>query len=157
MSTTRSPEELLEQRIAESVGRGAKKFGYLLAAAVNVVLLWVAHQLLDWEWPGFLTPDFDDLLPILTFSFVASIVVNLVYAWNDAHPIKPLGEMITAAIGFAVAVRAWRVFPFDFSDYDSDWSWLVRVILVVAMVGTAVGFIAQLFKLATGSTKDDTS
>jgi hypothetical protein len=158
MSTTQSREELLEQRIVERVGRGAKRFGYLLAAAINAVMLWVVHQLLDWEWPGFLTPEFDDVLPILTFSFVVSIAVNLVYAWRDAYPIKSIGEMTTAAIGFAVTLRTWRVFPFDFSGYDADWSWLVRLILIVAMIGTAIGFVAESVKLGKGpSTKEETS
>ena len=150
MSTTQSRKELLGQVIVERVGSGAKRFGYLLAAVLNGVFLWIAHQLLDWEWPGFLTPEFDDVLPIITFSFVVSIAANLVYAWRDTYPIKPVGEMATAAIGFAVALRTWRVFPFDFSGYDADWTWLARLVLVAVMVGTAIGFVANSVKLARG-------
>ena len=62
----------------------------------------------------------------------------------------PIGEMITAAVGFAVALRTWRVFPFDFTGYDTDWSWLVRLILIIVMVGTAIGFVAESVKLARG-------
>ena len=122
-------EHRFEEGIEQSIKRGAKSFGYVLAAAINGVMLWIAHQLLDWEWPSFLTPEYDDLLPIITVSFAASIVANLVYAFRDSWPIKPIGELITTVIGFVVALRFWQVFPFEFSG--DDWSWLVRLILII--------------------------
>lgn len=137
-------EEALERRITSS----AKRFGYLVAAVINGVMLWIAHQLLDWEWPGFLTPDFDDVLPIITVSFVVSIVANLVYVWNDSWPIKPMGELASSVIGFLAALRIWQVFPVEFSG--DDWSWLVRWVLIAAMIGTAIGSIVQLVNLAKG-------
>lgn len=155
MSTTRSRDDVIRRRVEASIARGATRFGYVVAAAINGVVLWIAHQLPEWEWPGFLTRDYDGLLPILTFSFVVGIVANLVYAWNDRWPVKQLGELLTDAIGFVVAVRVWQVFPFDFSEYDADWSWLVRTILVVAMVGTAIGFVAETVKLAKGPPAND--
>jgi hypothetical protein len=148
MPTTLTPDR--EAVIVARVERGARRFGYLLAGAVNAVLLWITHQLLDWGWPGFLTREFEDLLPWITVSFVVSIVVNAVYAWRDAHPVKPIGEMITAAVGFAVAVRTYQVFPFDFSGYDTDWSWLARLVLVLAMIGMVIGFVTHTGKLARG-------
>jgi len=146
MSSTLTREEALTRRVT----RGAKRFGYLVAAVLNGVMLWLAHQLLDWEWPRFLTLEFNDLLPLLTFSFVVSIVANVLYAWSDTWPIKPIGEMTTAAISFVVALRTLRVFPFDFSGYEADWSWLARTIIVVAVVGSTIGFLVHLAKLVAG-------
>lgn len=153
MSATRTRP--VERVVEERVTGGAKRFGYLLAAALNGVFLWIVHQLLDWGWPGFLTPEFDDVLPIVTVSFVAGVVANLAYAWNDRWPVKPVGEVTTAAIGFAVAVRTWQVFPFDFSAHDADWSWLVRMILVIVMIGAAIGAIAEFVRLAKGAPPED--
>lgn len=145
------PEEIeytIEATIEHHVVNGAKRLGYLLAAVLNGVMLWIASQLLDWGWPGFLTPEFDDVLPVITVSFVMSIIANLVYAWNDSWPIKPIGELVTSVVGFVAAQRIWEVFPFDFSG--NDWSWLVRLVLVAAMAGTAIGAFAQLVSLAGG-------
>lgn len=135
--------------MGRSFMQSAKRFGYLTAAAVNVVMLWISHQLLDWEWPGFLTPEFNDVLPIITISFVASIAANVVYTWNDRWPMKPLGELATTIIGLMAALRIWQVFPVEFTG--TDWSWLIRVVLIVAMVGSAVGILAQLVNLAKGA------
>ena len=147
-SSTKETERAIEATIERRITSGARRFGYLLAALINAVMLWIAHQLLDWEWPGFLTPDFDDVLPIISASFVVSIVANLVYAWSDRWPIKPAGELITSAVGFVAALAIWRVFPFEFSG--DDWSWLVRIVLIVAMVGSMIGAIVQLANLVRG-------
>lgn len=146
MSSTLTHEELTAPR----VGRGARRIGYVIAATANGVALWVAHRLLDWEWPRFLTRDFEELLPILTVSFVSGIAANLVFVWRDDWPVKPLGEMMTTAIGFAVAVRTAQVFPFDFAQYATDWSWLARLVVVIAILGSAVGVVVHLVKLASG-------
>lgn len=143
MPTTLSRQESIEQRVEIA----ARRFGYLLAAAINGFLLWCAHRLLDWEWPNFLTPEFDDLLPIVTVAFVVSIAVNLVLAWNDAGPRKSVANLVTSAFGFLAAVRTLRVFPFDFSAYATDWSWLARMVVILAIIGTAIAFVVELVKL----------
>jgi hypothetical protein len=123
--------------------------GCVIAAAVNAVMLWIAYQLLDWDWPRFLTEDFDELLPWIAVSLVVSIGFNLVYVMRDTRRVKALGDLVTAVIGFVVMVRTWQVFPFDFSTYAHDWSWLLRTIIVVGLIGTAAGAIVSAVKLAS--------
>ena len=138
----------------EKVKTAGRRGGYAIGALVNVVLLWVAHQLLDWEWPGFLTQDYDDLLPLITFSFVVSIVGYVVMAVVGAGGLpRQLFDTVSAAIGAVVLFRFLQVFPFDFSDYDTDWSWLVRAGLIVALVGAILGFLVGIVKLLTWSAR----
>jgi hypothetical protein len=124
-----------------------KRFGYVIAAAINAVFLWISHQLLEWGWPRFLTSDFADVLPLISVSFVASIATNLAYAWNDSPWRKSLGSLVTSAISLLVAVATYEVFPFDFSTYAKDWSWLARTVLVIAIVGTSVSVIVESVRL----------
>ena len=140
--------DTIEAAVDARIRRGAKRLGYFGASAANGVMLWVAHQLLDWEWPGFLTAEYEDVLPIITVSFVAGIVANAVYAWKDAWPVKPAVELATTVIGFAVTLRLWQVFPFEFTG--DDWSWLVRLALVLAFIGTTLGAVAQFVNLVKG-------
>ena len=138
-----------ESRPASSYPTPGRRFGYLIAVAINVWLLWFVNQLADWEWPRFLTDEFADLLPILTAAIVAGIAVNVLFFWYDAAWFKSLGNLVTAGFGFAVALRMYQVFPFDFATYASNWSWLARLIVIVSLVGTAIGFIAESVKLVT--------
>ncbi len=140
MSTTFPDEREIERRVRVA----AKRFGYLLAAAINLVLLWIVHHLLGWGWPGFLTDDFDELLPIISVSLVASAVANLVYAWDDRGAVKHAGDLITSVLGLIGSIWTWQVFPFDLSD---GWRWLARTAIVVGIVGSAVGAVVALVKL----------
>ena len=65
--------------------------------------------------------------------------------------------LVTAGIGLIVMIRIWNVFPFDFSDSAFDWTFVVRLLLVVAMVGAAIGIVVQfvtLIRLAGGKSDD---
>jgi hypothetical protein len=127
-----------------------RRFGYLSAIVANAVVLWIVHQLLEWEWPAFLTEEFAQVLPLVSASLIASMVVNAGLVLRDHGRAKALGDLITAAFGLAVSVRMWAVFPFDFTGYGTDWTWAVRVALVVGIVATAIGALVNLVKLVTG-------
>jgi hypothetical protein len=126
------------------------RVGYALAIAVNAVLLWVVHQLLAWGWPSFLTDDFERLLPIVSASFVASMVVNAGFMIRDRDRAKAAGDLVTATFGLVVSLRTWDVFPFDFTAYTTDWSTAIRVLLVIGIVGSAIGIVMNLVKLVRG-------
>lgn len=125
-----------------------------MGVVVNIVLLWVVHQLLDWDWPGFLTQDFEELLPLITFSLVVSIVgYLLLLAWATSRWLKRLIDVISAAIGAVVLAQMLQVYPFDFTGYDRNWSWLVRLALIVGLVGSIIGLVVGSIRLLTSSTE----
>lgn len=131
-------------------GAAGRRVGYVVAIVVNAVLLWIAHQLLDWGWPRFLTDAFDDLLGLVTVSFVANMLVYAVYLVRDHGRVRALGEMVTAAFALVVSLRTWDVFPFDFSGYATNWSWVPRTFLVIAIVGSAIGLLVHGVRLVNG-------
>ncbi len=132
----------------------AKRFGYLVAAAANSVLLWAVHRLLDWGWPAFLTEDFEQVLGIVTASLIAGIVANLALAVHHRGRSRALADVVTAAFGLAVGLRMWEVFPFDFTGYATDWSGPVRLALGVGIGATGIAIIANLVTLVTGPQDD---
>lgn len=135
----------------------ARRLGYLGAIAGNAVLLWVAHRLLVWGWPAFLTGEFAQVLPLVTASLIVSMMVNAVFVLRDRGRVKALGDLVNAGVGLAVAVRMWTVFPFDFSGYGTDWAWAVRVALAVGIVATSIGALVNLIKLVAGGLEPDGS
>ena len=118
---------------------------------MNAVGLWVTRRLLEWGWPRFLTDDFEQLLPILTVSFVAGMVVNALFVVADPPRFKALCNVVTSVISLVVAVRTWQVFPFDFSSYAFDWTWVARVLIVIAAVGSGIAVVANLIGLVRPS------
>jgi hypothetical protein len=128
----------------------ARWFGYLVAIAVNFVLLGVVNALLAWGWPPFLTEEFRLVLPYVNVSLVATIGANVVWLGYDRPRFRSLCNVVLAVIAFTVARVTWQVFPFDFTGYRPPWETIVRIILVLAMVGIGIGAVADLVKLATG-------
>lgn len=132
--------------------RPARIAGYLVAAAVNAVLLWVAWRLLDWGWPPFLTDGWRDVLPILSVSLLATIVVNLGYVAYDARWLRSAMGIVLLAISVAVTARLLQVFPFDLAG---AWETVVRVLLVLALVGSAIGIVVNLVTLVRVAVRPD--
>lgn len=124
-----------------------RRFGYVVAIAVNAFLFYAANNLLAWEWPPFLTEDFERVLPLLSVSIVANMVVNAAYLAYDPRWFRALGDVVTAAISLAVVARMLAVFPFDFSPYAFDWETLTRIGLVIVIVAISIGIVAGTIKL----------
>ena len=128
--------------------RAARDFGYMIAIGINAGMLYVAHNLLDWNWASWLTDDFTKVLPILTVSLVATMLVNFVYMAYDHVWFKSLTQIGLLALSLLVTARIWQVFPFDFSSFDFAWTGLTRAVLVASFFGIALGMIAELVRLA---------
>jgi hypothetical protein len=121
----------------------AHRFGYLVSIACNLVGLYIAHHLLDWGWPRFLTSQFDDALPIITLSCVYGVVTNVAFTFYDHQWFKSLVNVGGALIGFVVSVTLYVVYPFDFTGYAHDWSWAVTTVLIIGMVVSAIAALAE--------------
>ncbi len=125
----------------------ARRFGYLVAVAVNGFLLWAVHNVLGWEWTRFITDEWDQVLPILTTSLIAAIAVNTLYVVFDPKWFKSLTQIALSGISLAVTVRMLRVFPFNFNEYDFPWETFVRVGLIVGIVGISIAIVVETVKL----------
>jgi hypothetical protein len=145
MSLTQTTPSRIFHRSRPSAA--TRRFGYVVAIAVNAGLLYVVNNLLAWEWPPFLTEDFDRVLPLLNVSIVASMVVNGAFLVFDPRWFKTAGDVVTAVFSLAVAGRTLAVFPFDFTPYAFDWETVTRVLLVLMIVAISIGIVAGAVKV----------
>ena len=120
-----------------------RRAGYVVAAVINGVLLWLIHVWPGWDAVPFLTADFEIVLWLVDLSLVVTIVLNLVYLVRDPRWLTAAGAVVTTAIGLAAVIRMMQVFPFDFGDSDV-WPVVFRVLLWVALVGSIIGIVANL-------------
>jgi len=128
---------------------GLRRFGYLVGIAVSAGILYVVNHLLEWDIGPFLTADFDQLLPIINASLVASIVVNTVWVLYDAMWIRSTGQIVLNLVSIAVLVLTFQVFPFDFSPYSFDWESLVKAVLVFLILALAIATVVEIGKLVS--------
>ena len=124
-----------------------RKFGYLVAALVNLFLLWIANHLLEWAWPAFLTAEWNDLLPLVRFSLWATVAVNVLWMLHDPAWFRHLAQAGLNAVTLVVIIETWQIFPFDFSGYANGWELATHITIIVGIVGSGIGVVAELAKL----------
>jgi hypothetical protein len=125
----------------------ARRVGYVIAAAVNLGVLYLVNVWPGWSAVPFLTEDTTAILWLFNASLVLSAALNAAYAVYDPRWFKALGDLVTAGISLAVLARIWQVFPFDFGTSTVDWVLVARIVLVVAIVGTAIAIVTQAVTL----------
>lgn len=128
--------------------RTGRRFGYLLAAALNGAFLYVVDNVLDWDVAPFLTDSFEEATPTIRLVLWATIVVNLAYLFFDPKWFKSITQIGLAGLSIAATVRIYQVFPFDFSAYEFPWETLTRTILIIAVVGAAISIVVEVVRLA---------
>ncbi|MCV2394112.1 hypothetical protein OEB99_07325 [Actinotalea sp. M2MS4P-6] len=120
----------------------ARRFGYVVAIAVNLVMLGLIVVWPGWQAVPFLTEATTEVLPAVEAQLWTSIAVNVVWILADPRWLRALGETVTSAVGLAAAVRILTVFPFAFED-GTSWATLARFVLWIAVVGSAIGVLVN--------------
>jgi len=123
---------------------------YVFDLLVNLVLLWVANNLLDWNIP-FLTASFEAVLAVLNISILANIIGSLLLIVHDGHWFRGFIKLIENSIGFVFILTAYIIFPFDFSIYSGfDFEILAKILLILGMVGNGIAVIVEFFRMVFG-------
>ncbi len=123
-----------------------RRVGYAVTAVVNAALLYVVNAWPGWQALPFLTEDARQVLELVNLLLVAGLAAHVDYLTYDAPWTRSLGDLVTTGIGLAVLVRVWQVFPFTFAGSAAG-SVVVRLVLAVAIVGSAIGTVAHLVAL----------
>jgi hypothetical protein len=129
----------------------ARRSGYVFAALINGLLLYLVNRRPGWEAAPFLTAETEQVLGLVNASLVAGVVANLVYLVSDPPRLRSLGDLVTTGIGLAAMVRIWQVFPFSFEADGVPWDTLCRWLLAIGIVGSAIGLVVALVSLVRGS------
>lgn len=140
MQTLEATEYPALKRLGSQIGNG-------VGIGVSLVLVYIVQNLEEWGWLPFLTDRFGEVVPWITFSLLAGVFTNLAYIVFASQTLRRAGEIVTSLIAIAVTWKVFTVFPFDFSDYDFPWSVLTRLVLVIAIVGAAIGIVVHAVKL----------
>lgn len=129
----------------------SKRSEYIVAIIVNIVLLYIFNNALNWNLP-FITERFTLVLPIFNLSFTASIAANLIFLFYDEYRFLESIRMILNVIGIAVLYILYMVFPFDFTTWPSSdfLELVVRFALVIGIIVSVGAVVIQFFRIISG-------
>lgn len=141
--TADSPEtESMRPRRRQPPGPATRRFGFAVAAFVNLLLLYLGNIWPGWQVIPFLTGETVEVLPWINASLAIGVVANVVNLIFDRAWLKSFGDLVTTSVGLAAMIQLWAVFPFDFGDSTFPWVVIVRTLLVIAIAGSAIGIVA---------------
>jgi hypothetical protein len=123
-------------------GPVARRAGHLVGALVNVGLVLLLVGWPGWQVVPFLTAGFRGVVWLLAVSLLLNAAAEVVYAVVDRPRVKAAGDVLTLAVSLLVTVRLWQAFPFDLPA--GPWETVVRLLLVLAIVGTVIGMIVAV-------------
>ena len=119
----------------------SRQAGYAAAIIVNVILLVIAHNILNWRVP-YLTAAFADVLWAIDLSLGATIIANALYLDYDAPWFRNLTQIVLNAFALVVGYLLFAVFPFDFGSAFANS--IAHLALVGVMLGLAVALIVEI-------------
>ena len=137
-------------------GPASHRFGYVVGACVDALLLYLININPGWAAVPFLTSGTIQVLGLVNASIAVSLVANLVYVVRDPRWLRSLGELATTSIGVLALVRFWRVWPVDLPDH-SAWGVTARIAVAAGIVGGLIGILASTVRFvgAVASPPDD--
>lgn len=119
------------------------RVGYAVAAAINLVLLWLIDVSPGWQSLSWVTSEATAVVPWVNAALATSAAVNAFYLVRDTPLLKSVGDLVSSVASLASAIVTWHVFPFDL---HGGWLVLVPVLVVVATIGSAIAVIANLVR-----------
>lgn len=122
--------------------------GYLANVIIHSVMLYVANNLLNWG-AQFILPTWADVLGIVRFSFILSIVAYATFIFYDKRGYYYLLRTALDVVSICVSYRLVTVFPFDFYGFYRQ-GWLNDVfpyVLWVGIIGLVISIIVRTVRL----------
>jgi|SRR5688572_18581791 hypothetical protein len=124
-------------------GPVARRVGYAVAIAVDVVLLLLVNRSPGWAAVPFLTPDAAQVVGLVNAALVTGLVVDAVSLVTDPPWLRALGEVATTAVGLAALVAIWQVWPLDVT---LGWDMLARLTVGIGIAGSVIGIVAAMVR-----------
>lgn len=120
---------------------GARRFGYFMTIAMNIAMIYVANNLLNWNWVPFITKDFILCLWAINLSLGASIFINFVFMFFDRKWFRSLIQSFSNVFAFISGFVFWRVLPLDLPESLVS---AVKLGLVIVLGLIALGTLVEL-------------
>jgi len=119
---------------------GAKKFGYFVTILINIAMVYVANNLLNWNIPV-LTDAFNDCLWAINLSFAVTIFINFIFMVFDRKWFHSLMEAFSSVFSFVSGYVFWQVFPLDLTETWAHW---VNVGLIILLILILISILSQI-------------
>lgn len=122
------------------------KSEYIVAVVANFMLFYILNNLLSWN-VGFVTSSFADCLWAINISIAATVIGNILLLAYDPSWFRHSIRLSYDLFALNAVYTLYKVFPFSFNQ--GFFNEATKILLIVAMVGVAIGTIVEAIKLVS--------
>jgi hypothetical protein len=140
----------LEVCFLERNRKNIEKSEYVIAIIVNLILLYVFNNLLNWH-VYFITNALNEVLWIINLSIIAAIIGNALLLSYNPEWFRHVMKTILNIFAFVAVYFLYKVFPFNFNNPSLNWG--LNILLILIMIGLAIAIIVEFYYLLTRKTK----
>ena len=116
--------------------------------------VWLVNLDPGWEVVPLLTEDFVRVVGFVNASLLVGVLLNAGFLLADPVWARRLGDAITSGFALAVLLQLVTVFPFDLGTAWSASDTVLRTVLALGCVGTAIGVLANLAQVLRALVED---
>jgi len=120
---------------------GARRFGYFISIAVNVLMMYAANNLLRWNVP-YLTERFSECLWAVYLSLSVSIFIHFVFMVFDRKWFRSLMQALANVFSLISMYVFREVFPLDLPESMER---MVNLGLVIILILILLSILVELF------------
>lgn len=126
---------------------------YVATIIIHIILIWILYRLPDWL--KFLTSSYQAVLPVFLYSYLSQIIGNFILIFTDPGWLRALVALTNNIISIVALVTVYIIFPFDFGSYSYDWARTSKIIIVVAIILTAIAALVELVNFISSISRSD--
>ncbi len=126
-----------------------KRAEYYVNIIIGIILLFIWGRLPNWF--SFLTGAYSSVLVFLYIGSVVTVLLNLSFLMLKNITYKQVAKSLLNIYNAVVMYVVYKVFPFDFSSYQTNWSEIIGVVLIVLIVLTLLAALVEMVKAILGS------
>ncbi len=119
---------------------------FIVAIIANIILLYVANNLLNWNIT-FLSPSFFDVLWIVNYFLITTIIINIIFLFYHPNWFRNLLLVIIDVLGIMTVYTFFTVFPFLVGD---GIALALKILIALFIVGFFISLIVHIVKLVLG-------
>ncbi len=123
---------------------------YIGAIIVNIILLYIFNNLLNWHI-YFVNSAFNEVLWIINLAIIVAIIGNFLMLVYRPEWFRHVTKIVLNIVAFAAVYLVYIVFPFNFNN--SFFNWGLSILLILAMIGIIIATIVEIYLLITGKQK----
>jgi len=121
-----------------------KWYQYLFTALMDLILLYIANNLIYWNL-SFISASYTDVLWAVNLTIFFTIVGNVSFILYDPPWFKHLTKIIINSTALYTAYIIYMVFPFTLNqEYQVI---ILKIVIILAMIAAFLSIIFEIIKL----------